>query len=68
MLSCCINIDCQLYASIKEWETGTHKAANFSTDTFLDVYNGHVETFRHIFVNKNRKFHRMMGDIYAQAR
>ena len=45
-----------------------HKAANFSMDTFLDVYNGHVETFCHIFVNKNRKFHWMMGDIYTQAR
>jgi len=27
-----------------------------------------VETFRHVFVNKNGKFHRMMGDIYAQSR
>jgi hypothetical protein len=58
----------QLYAAIKEWETGTHKPMEFSASAFMDVYNGHKNTFEHIRMNREDAFHLMMSDIYTQAR
>ena len=58
----------QLYAAIKEWETGKQKALDFSANSYLDVYNGNVNTFEHIRTNCKEAFHVMMSDIYAQAR
>lgn len=58
----------QLYAAIYEWRTGQHQSKDFTTNTFMDVYQGHVDTFNHIRVHRNSAFHLMMGDIYAQAK
>jgi hypothetical protein len=58
----------QLYAAIQEWRTGVQKKAEFSTNAYIDVYNGHVNTFQHIRVNREEAFHTMMADIYQQAR
>ena len=58
----------QLYTSIHEWHTGRYQTTEFSANAYLDVYNGHIQTFRHISENKNGVFHRMMSDIYAMAR
>jgi hypothetical protein len=57
----------QLFAAIKEWSTGTHKAMDFSANAFLDVYDGHVNTFKHIRNKRTEAFHIMMSDIYSQA-
>ena len=57
----------QLYAAIYEWRTGFHHPAEFSANSYLDVYVGHIQTMDHIFKNRNGSFHRMMADIYAQA-
>jgi hypothetical protein len=57
----------QLYAAIKEWETGVHRFMEFSSNAFLDPYNGHVNTFEHIRKNRGDAFHLMMGDIYSQV-
>jgi len=56
-----------LYAAIKEWSTGTHKFMEFSSNAFQDVYNGHVNTFRHILENREDAYHLMMSDLYSQA-
>ncbi len=58
----------QLYAAIYEWRTGHHQVKEFSTNTFMDVYQGHVDTFNHIERQRNAAFHLMMRDIYAQAK
>jgi len=68
LLCTCTNTNCQLYASIYEWRTGRHQPTDFSANAFLDVYNGHMFTFHHISENRNSAFHRMMADIYVQAR
>lgn len=65
--SLCTNMKYQLYAAIREWRTGRHQPAEFSANTYLDVYNGHVQTFRYISENQNGRFHLMMSDIYARA-
>ena len=57
----------QLYAAIHEWQTGSHHSTEFSTNTYLDVYNGHVQTFNYISQNRNGSFHRMMADIYMRV-
>ncbi|KAN0105102.1 hypothetical protein V8E52_011375, partial [Russula decolorans] len=56
-----------LYAAIQEWRTGVQRSVEFSTNAYLDVYNGHVNTFNHIRLNREESFHTMMTDIYRQA-
>jgi hypothetical protein len=56
-----------LYAALKEWEYGTYNAMEFSTSIFRDVYDGHVNTFKHLLQSRGDAYHTMLGDIYAQA-
>jgi len=56
-----------LYAAIQEWRTGVQKNIEFSANAFLDVYNGHINTFNHIRNNREGAFHTMMTDIYTRA-
>jgi hypothetical protein len=58
----------QLYAALHEWRTGTQNSLEFSTTSYLDVYDGHVNTLLLIRDKRNNAFHTMMADIYAQAR
>jgi hypothetical protein len=58
----------QLYAAIKEWDTGSLKTMDFSASAFMDVYDGHVNTFKHIRQNREDAYHVIMSDIYLQAR
>ncbi|KAN0102481.1 hypothetical protein V8E52_011897, partial [Russula decolorans] len=56
-----------LYAAIQEWRTGTQKSVKFSANAYLDVYNGHVNTFHHVRQNREDAFHLMMSHIYSHA-
>ncbi|KAI0250408.1 hypothetical protein BJV78DRAFT_1283210 [Lactifluus subvellereus] len=56
-----------LYAALRDWRTGKLQVTDFSANTYLDVYQGHVNTFSHIRINRNAAFHVMMTDIYSQA-
>jgi hypothetical protein len=58
----------QLYAALHEWRTGKKNTVEFSTTSYLDAYNGHVESLLNIRDNRNSAFHTMMADIYTQAR
>ena len=58
----------QLYAAIHDWQTGTLRRAEFSLTAFIDVYNGHIGTFRDIANKHNTAFHLIMCDIYTKAR
>jgi hypothetical protein len=62
------NTSHQLYAAIQEWRTGVKRSVEFSANAYLDVYNGHVNTFNHIREKREESFHVMMCDIYSQAR
>ena len=62
------NMSHQLYAAIKEWDTGSHKTIEFSANAFIDVYDGHINTFEHLRKNHADTFHFMMSDIYSQVR
>ncbi|KAN0137996.1 hypothetical protein V8E53_004215 [Lactarius tabidus] len=56
-----------LYATLREWSTREQVVAEFSANAYLDVYNGHVNTLKHIRERHEGGFHLMMADIYAQA-
>jgi hypothetical protein len=58
----------KLYATLYEWSTGEQQVAEFSANAYLDVYNGHVNTLKHIRDKRVGGFHLMMADIYAQAK
>ncbi|KAH9011111.1 hypothetical protein EDB83DRAFT_2530442 [Lactarius deliciosus] len=56
-----------LYATLYEWHNGEQQVTEFSANTYLDVYLGHVNTLNHICVNQEGVYHLMMMDIFAQA-
>ncbi|KAH9022910.1 hypothetical protein EDB85DRAFT_2293098 [Lactarius pseudohatsudake] len=56
-----------LYATLYEWRTGAHLPAEFSQNAYMDVYQGHVNTLKHILENREGAFHTMMSDIYTRA-
>ena len=58
---------CQLYASIHEWRTGEQQITEFSSNAYIDVYQGHVNTLKHILEKRPGAFHLMMSDIYTKA-
>lgn len=58
----------QLYAAMDEWHTGVHHSLDFSTDRYIDIYQGHVDSFNYIRERRNGAFHLMMGSIYAEAK
>jgi len=58
----------EMYAALYEWRTGVHQKLEFSTNTYMDVYLGHVGTFKHILGHRERAFHVMMSDIYTRTR
>ena len=51
-----------------EWRTGVHHSLDFSTDRYIDIYQGHVDSFNYIRERRNGAFHLMMGSIYAEAK
>jgi hypothetical protein len=62
------NVSLQLYAAIQEWCFGTQKSGEFSANSYLDVYTGHVNTFNHIEKHRKDAFHLTMAYIYSHAR
>jgi hypothetical protein len=58
----------QLYAALYEWRTGVRQAMGFTANAFLDVYQGHMNTFDHVRAKRGNAFHVMMEDIYSRAR
>jgi hypothetical protein len=62
------NINPQLYAAIQEWRKGTQEVVEFSMNAYLDVYQGHVETFNFIKGRRVDTYNTILGDIYSQAR
>jgi hypothetical protein len=64
---CHTNFDEQLYAALYEWRTGIHQTVGFSANAYLDVYQGHLDTFNHVTAERVNAFHTMMGDIYSQV-
>jgi hypothetical protein len=57
-----------LYATLYEWRTGEQQFTEFSANSYLDVYNGHVDTLHLILDKRAGAFRVMMADIYSQAR
>jgi hypothetical protein len=54
--------------SLYEWRNGVHQPTEFSSNSYLDVYDGRVNTFNYIWERHPGAYHSMMGDLYAQAR
>ncbi|KAN0113977.1 hypothetical protein V8E52_007126 [Russula decolorans] len=57
-----------LYAAIHKWRTGVHQPTDFSTNAYIDAYNGHVGTLNHLRAQRSGAFHVMMADLYNLAR
>jgi hypothetical protein len=64
----CHTNDIKLYVALYEWRSGTYHALEFATNSFLDVYHGHLGTIAYIKENRVGAYHAMMIDIYDKAR
>jgi hypothetical protein len=53
---------------LHEWKSGEQHMVEFSTNTYLDVYYGHLGTMTHIRDLCEPAYHTMMADIYTKAR
>ena len=47
---------------------GKHQVLEFSANAYMDMYQGHVNMFKHILEHREHAFHIMMSDIYSRAR
>ncbi|KAH9164868.1 hypothetical protein EDB89DRAFT_1911836 [Lactarius sanguifluus] len=50
-----------LYATLFEWRTGEQRTMEFSANTFLDVYLGHVNMLNHICENRAAQMQTSLG-------
>ena len=57
----------KLYAALKEWTSGEHKHQDFSANSNLDAYRGHINSLNKIEAKNKGAYHRMMGDIFHLA-
>ena len=62
------NIKSQLYAALHEWRSGVHHATDFSTDAYMDAYDGHTGTLTHLRTERPRAYQVMMTELYDLAR
>ncbi|KAF8268602.1 hypothetical protein EI94DRAFT_1700100 [Lactarius quietus] len=56
-----------LYVTLHEWHTGNQQVMEFSMNTYLDVYQGHINTLQLIWDGQYGAFHSMMVEIYSKA-
>ncbi|KAH9168165.1 hypothetical protein EDB89DRAFT_1909496 [Lactarius sanguifluus] len=55
-----IGINCAL----REWSTGERRQLDFTTNTFVEVYECHIANLNRIEMERNTSYHKMMADIY----
>jgi hypothetical protein len=53
---------------IYEWRHGQHQHADFSANSFIDVYQGHVQTLQHILDQREGAYYQLTETIYTLAR
>ncbi|KAH9067676.1 hypothetical protein EDB87DRAFT_1678000 [Lactarius vividus] len=52
------------YAALREWSTGERRQLDFTTNTFVEVYECHIANLNQIEMERNTSYHKMMADIY----
>ncbi|KAH9173105.1 hypothetical protein EDB89DRAFT_2229011 [Lactarius sanguifluus] len=52
------------YAALREWSTGERRQLDFTTNTFVEVYECHIANLNWIEMERNTSYHKMMADIY----
>ncbi|KAN0134133.1 hypothetical protein V8E53_008070 [Lactarius tabidus] len=56
-----------LFATLYEWRSSEQVVAEFSANSYLDVYRGHVNTLNVIRERRGNAFRSMMAEIYSRA-
>ncbi|KAK7460901.1 hypothetical protein VKT23_008829 [Stygiomarasmius scandens] len=52
-----------IFASLTEWQKGTHNAAHFTADTFSSVYNAHVIELQNMVTDHPASAHRILAEL-----
>ena len=58
----------KMYVALLEWRSGTFHAIEFASNSFVDVYDGHMGTFEYIRKHRQRAYSAMLVDIFTKAR
>jgi len=58
----------KMYVSLLEWRSGTFHALEFASNSFIDMYEGHMGTFEYIREHRQRAYRAMLVDIFMKAR
>ncbi|KAI0062767.1 hypothetical protein BV25DRAFT_1838212 [Artomyces pyxidatus] len=56
-----------IYAALYAHRTGERKDFDFSANTYIDVYNGHLLTLEHIKTSRPSAYDNMMAELYTSA-
>ncbi|KAH8976690.1 hypothetical protein EDB86DRAFT_3094812 [Lactarius hatsudake] len=56
-----------LYVALYKWQMGEQQIMEFSTNLYLDIYLGHVNTLELVWEKQSGTFHSMMADLYSQV-
>jgi len=56
-----------VYSAVFDWRGGKKDSIDFTTDAYIDVYDGNANTLKSMRVEHPNKFHTMMADIYAKV-
>lgn len=57
----------QVYAALKEWDTGAHRAAPFMANVFQDPYMNHIKDLEHIEKSNKPAYDSMMRRLFRLA-
>ena len=69
----CLNIafmiltSIQVYAALKEWDTGARRAAPFMANVFQDPYMNHIKDLKHIEESNKPAYDSMMRRLFRLA-
>ena len=57
----------QVYAAIREWETGRYVSAHFSANIFADIYRNHVTHLLEIQSKNGPAYESLMRRLFRLA-
>jgi hypothetical protein len=57
----------QVYAALKEWDTGVHQAVPFMANVFQDLYMNHIKDLEHIEKSNKPAYDSMMHCLFHSA-
>lgn len=62
-----LTIGLQVFAALKEWETGPRIPAHFTLNVFAEVYRGHIEDLEYIKQQNELAYNSLLRRLFTMA-